>query len=57
MLGATGRIGPGLIEEYLKSYKKDYEVILGIHKKGKTYGLKTVKFDLTNIKNLDRLQD
>lgn len=52
LLGATGRIGPGLIEEYLKSYKKDYEVLLGIHKKGKTYGLKTVKFDLTNIKKL-----
>ena len=52
MLGATGRIGPGLIEEYLKSYKKDYEVILGIHKKGKTYGLKAVKSDLSNIKKL-----
>ena len=52
LLGATGRIGPGLLEEYLKSYKKDYEVILGIHKKSKTYGLKTVKFDLANIKKL-----
>lgn len=51
-LGATGRIGPSLIEEYLKHYKKDYEIILGIHKKGQTHGLKTVKFDLTNIKKL-----
>lgn len=55
MLGATGRIGPSLIEEYLKNYKKYYEVILGIHKKGKTYGLKTVKSDLTSIKKLKNI--
>lgn len=52
LLGATGRIGPGLIEEYLKKYKSYYEIIIGIHKKGKTYGLKTVRVDLTNVKKL-----
>ena len=52
LLGATGRIGPGFIEEYLKKYKSYYEIIIGIHKKGRTYGLKTVRVDLTNIKKL-----
>lgn len=53
-LGATGRIGPGIIEEYLKGYKRDYEIILGIHKKSESYGLKTVEVDLVNIKRLKK---
>jgi len=52
LLGATGRIGPSLVEEYKNNYKKYYDLIIGIHKKGKNYGLKTVKFDLSNIKKL-----
>jgi len=31
ILGATGRLGPSLLEE-LQQYENDYEIILGIHK-------------------------
>lgn len=55
MLGATGRLGPGLVEEYFKNYVKDYELIIGIHRVSKeNYGLKTRKFDLANIRVLKR---
>jgi len=55
MLGATGRLGPGLVEEYFKNYKKYYELIIGIHKVSKEdYGLKTRKFDLANVGVLKR---
>jgi|TARA_Y100000310_G_scaffold91480_2_gene88856 uronate dehydrogenase len=55
LLGATGRVGPGLIKEYFKNYQKSYEIIIGIHRKcKKSYGLKTKKFDLTNIKMLKK---
>lgn len=54
LLGATGRIGPSLIEEYLKEHQPDYEIIIGIHKKGEYYGLKTRKFNLTSIPVLKR---
>lgn len=53
MLGATGRVGPGLVEEYFKNYANDYELIIGIHKvSGEDYGLKTRNFDLTSIEKL-----
>lgn len=55
LLGATGRVGPGLIEEYFKSYAKDYEIIIGIHRKcNEDFGLKTRRFDLTSIGKLKR---
>ncbi len=54
LLGATGRLGPSLVEEYLKEHQTDYEIIIGIHKKGEHYGLKTRKFHLTNIPSLKR---
>jgi nucleoside-diphosphate-sugar epimerase len=52
-LGGTGRIGPGILEEYLKHYKKYYEIILGVHKKGNK-NFKTVKIDLTNLNSLKK---
>tara|TARA_Y100000310_G_C20546016_1_gene745599 strand:+ start:95 stop:865 length:771 start_codon:yes stop_codon:yes gene_type:complete len=52
-LGASGRIGPGIIEEYLEKYLSDYELIIGVHsKKGKDYGLKTRKVDVSNLNSL-----
>ncbi len=54
LLGATGRIGPSLVEEYLKEHQSDYEIIIGIHKKGEHYGLKTRKFHLKSIPCLKR---
>jgi len=50
ILGATGRIGPSLLEELNKN-QKDYEIILGIHHK-KILGYKSRKLDLTNITKL-----
>lgn len=50
ILGATGRIGPSLLEE-LKKHKGNYEIVLGIHKT-KPAGFKTRKIDLTSIKKL-----
>jgi len=53
LLGATGRVGPGLIDEYFKNYQKYYEIIIGIHRVSKEdYGLKTRKYDLGNISKL-----
>ncbi len=54
LLGATGRIGPSLIGEYLKEHQTDYEIIIGIHKRGEHYGLKTRKFSLTSIPTLKK---
>lgn len=52
-LGATGRIGPGFLQEYMKNYKKNYELILGVHKKGNK-NFKTVKVDLKDIGKLKK---
>lgn len=55
ILGATGRVGPGLIEEYFKEYCNHYELLIGIHKKSREdFGLKTRKYDLGNINKLKR---
>jgi len=53
-LGATGRIGPGLLDEYKKNYSKYYEVVVGVHSKRKIPGFKTVSFDLNNLEKLKR---
>ena len=50
ILGATGRIGPSLLQE-LKQYSKDYEIVLGIHKT-KPKDFRSRKIDLTNISKL-----
>jgi len=54
LVGGTGRIGPGFIEEYLKNYSKSYELILGVHKKKHKGKLKTVKIDLESIQSLKK---
>ena len=51
LLRATGRIGPSFLEEYSKNYNKDYDLILGIHKKANK-NFKTIKADLTNTNKL-----
>ena len=53
MIGATGRIGPGLLEEYSKNYRKYYDVIIGSRKKLKN-GFKIVKIDLGNVNILKK---
>ncbi len=52
LLGATGRIGPGLIEEYKEKYSKDYDLIIGIHKKKIDYGLETREINLSDVNKL-----
>jgi len=54
LLGATGRIGKGFIEEYLEKYGKDYDLILGVHKKKSRGKLKSIKVDLSNIRSLKK---
>jgi len=55
ILGGTGRIGPGIIEEYCKNYRKSYDLVLGYHsRKPKYEGIKFVKVDLENIRSLKR---
>ena len=54
ILGATGRIGPSLMEEYFKNYRKDYSVILGYHSKKPEYDLEARKVDLSNIESLKK---
>jgi len=54
LLGATGRMGPGIIEEYLSKYKKSYKLILGYHKTKPKFGLETRKYDLSKISALKR---
>ena len=55
LLGGTGRIGPGLIEEYLNKYKSYYDLILGVHnKKNLDKKIKSVKVNLSDIKSLKR---
>jgi uronate dehydrogenase len=52
ILGATGRIGPSLLEE-LQQYSKDYEIVLGIHKT-KIKGYENRKINLQSIRKLKR---
>ena len=55
LLGGTGRIGPGLIEEYLDKYESYYNLILGVHnKKNSNKEIKSVKVDISNIKSLKK---
>lgn len=52
LLGATGRIGPGFLEEYSKNYNKYYDIILGVHSKKNKGKFKSVKVDISHIKSL-----
>ena len=56
LLGAAGRIGAGFIEEYLKKYKKYYELILGVHsKKFKDKRFRVFRTELTDVASLKRV--
>jgi nucleoside-diphosphate-sugar epimerase len=52
LLGGTGRVGPGIIQEYLENYTKSYDLILGYHRKKPSVELKSLKIDLKNINSL-----
>ncbi|MBT3405069.1 NAD(P)-dependent oxidoreductase [archaeon] len=55
LLGASGNIGTGFIENYLENqeYQKDYDLIIGIHQHNSiTDKLKTRKFSLTDLDSL-----
>lgn len=55
LIGGTGRIGPGIVEEYLNNYKQYYDLILGYHSKKPKYDkLKFVKIDIKNINSLKK---
>jgi len=54
LLGGTGRVGPGIVEEYLGNYKRSYELVLGYHRKKPKTELKCVKVDLNSISSLRR---
>ena len=53
LLGGTGRIGPGFLEEYLEHYKNHYEIILGIHKKADRR-FKNTKVNIFEISSLKK---
>jgi nucleoside-diphosphate-sugar epimerase len=52
ILGATGRIGPGFIEEYIGKYKDKYNLIIGIHNKKVEYDIEQRKVELNDIESL-----
>jgi len=54
LIGGTGRIGPGIIEEYLDKYQKHYKLILGYHNKKTKYDLESRKVDLSSISSLKK---
>jgi len=55
LLGAAGRIGAGFREDYLKDYKKSYELILGVHnKRFKDKNLKVRYISLESINSLKK---
>ena len=53
-LGATGRIGPGILDEYEKHYKNEYEFIIGSRREITLAGYKTVLVDYLDIENLKK---
>lgn len=50
-LGATGRIGPGLLEKHSRDYGSRCDVIVGIHRR-KLDGFKSVKADVSDVEKL-----
>ncbi|HJZ19198.1 MAG TPA: NAD(P)-dependent oxidoreductase [Candidatus Nanoarchaeia archaeon] len=57
LLGSTGRVGQGIIEEYLEKYEKFYDLILGYHKSKPKYNLESRKVDLSDINNLKKAME
>lgn len=54
LIGSAGRIGTGFIEDYNQKYSKDYELILGVHKKSARSKLKQVHLDISNLNSLKK---
>ncbi len=55
LTGAHGRVGKTFLEEYEKRYNKNYEIILGVHRKTSKKGkYKQRKIELTNLKTLKK---
>ena len=55
LLGSSGNIGIGFRENYLKYYKKSYDLILGTHKtKVKDKNFKVVHYSLKSISSLKK---
>ena len=57
LLGANGRVGKGFQEEYLRNmdYRKEYELILGVHNKKNTGSkLKVKQVDILKESSLLR---
>ncbi len=55
LLGASGNVGTGFIEDYLENYdwKKEYQLIIGVHKTSSfAEKLETRKFSLTDLDSL-----
>ena len=56
LLGAAGKIGSGFREEYLVKYKKNYDLILGVHyKKFKSKEFKVRYFSLESLQSLRKV--
>jgi uronate dehydrogenase len=53
-LGATGRVGPGILEDYERHYKKHYDFIIGSRRKIKLKNYKTVKINYSSISSLKK---
>ncbi|MGK0209030.1 MAG: uronate dehydrogenase [Patescibacteria group bacterium] len=51
-IGLTGRIGPGLIDEYEAHYKKYYDITIGYHKTKPKSSHPIKKIDLSSISKL-----
>ncbi len=56
-LGFSGRVGPSLIEEYLKNYKNSYNLILGYHKKKPKCDLESRKINLSDLDVLKKAME
>ena len=55
LLGSSGNIGLGFRENYLKHYKKSYDLVLGTHKtKVKDKSFHTVNYSLNSINSLKK---
>jgi nucleoside-diphosphate-sugar epimerase len=56
LLGASGNVGKGFIEDYLENpeYKKSYELVIGIHKTKSKFPLPTRKLSITDLDSLKK---
>ena len=57
IIGGTGRIGPGFIEEYFEKYRKFYELIIGYHNTKPKYDLESRKVDINDMNILKKAME